>query len=186
LLKWLFRSAGGDEGARIAYAAIVAQSRRPEFYHRLGVPDTLDGRFDMIVLHTFLLLNRLKGQGRAADDFGRRVTEALVSDMDANLRELGVGDLAVPKRIKEMVNGLYGRVGAYGQGLASTDSRPLEIAVENNVYGTAESVLPAQVSAMAGYVRREALALGAQPLPALLAGRVAYGPPPVPPGDAGC
>ncbi len=176
MLNWLFRRRAEDAPAR-AYAAAVAQARRPEFYSALGVPDTLDGRFDMIVLHVFLVLHRLRGQGRAADDLGRRLNEALVADMDASLRELGVGDLAVPKRIKEMVNGLWGRIGAYERALADPGPRPLEIAVENNVYGTALETKPEHVRAMAAYVRREAAALSAQPLDSVLAGNVTFDAP---------
>ncbi len=169
------------EAPRAAYAALVEQARAPTFYQELGVPDTVDGRFDMIVLHLFLLLARLKGEGAEAEAFGRAVTEVMVADMDENLRELGVGDLSVPKRIGEMVGGLNGRIAAYGRGLAAAEPRPLEVALENNLYGTVMEVDPAARAAMASYMRREAAALAAQPLNALLSGRVVFGTPPEPP-----
>lgn len=189
MIKWLFRRDGDGQAARAAYSSIVAQARRPEFYERLGVPDSLDGRFEMIVLHVCLLLRRLKGQGGAAEAFGRTVTEALVSDMDASLRELGVGDLAVPKRIKAMVNGLYGRVGAYEAGLAAEGPRGIEVALENNVYGTVLDSDPALVAEMAGYVRRAAAELARRPVEELVAGRVGFAEPvepPVPGRAQGC
>ena len=83
------------------YGAIVAQSRRAAFYIGYGVPDTMDGRFDLIVLHMVLLLARLDRQGPAARDLGQNLFDHFCRDLDANLREMGVGDLAVPKRMRQ-------------------------------------------------------------------------------------
>src|ERR1700722_16778682 len=89
------------------YGAIVAQGRRPVFYAGFGVPDTVEGRFDMVVLHLVLVLRRLRlaagGERMAQDLFG-----AFCRDMDHNLREMGVGDLTVPKQMKRLGEALFG------------------------------------------------------------------------------
>lgn len=178
MLKGLFRRRPYEQQGRALYSAVVSQARRPEFYADLGVPDTLDGRFDMIVLHVFLVMQRLRGQGEAADGVARALVEALFDDMDANLREMGVADLGVGKRVKQMIDGLYGRLDAYRDGLAADDGgHALRVALDNNLFGTV-ATRPGQLGAMADYVRREVLALAGQPADALLAGTVAFGPPP--------
>ena len=102
------------------YGMIVTQAREPLFYQDLGVPDTVNGRFDLLLLHLWMVLRRLR---RAGD--GRELAQALFdhfcADMDANLREMGVGDLAVPKRMQAFGEAFYGRSAAYD--LALTDSR---------------------------------------------------------------
>ncbi|HSK39708.1 MAG TPA: ubiquinol-cytochrome C chaperone family protein [Arenibaculum sp.] len=187
----LFRRKPFEHEGRALYAGMVAQARRPEFYEAAGVPDTLDGRFDMIVLHAFLVLHRMKGpdgergakeRGPMAGQVGRAMTEALFADMDASLRELGFSDLAVGKRVKQMIDGFYGRMDAYERGLASEDDgHALRVALDNNLYGTVPTNR-AGLDLMAAYVRREAERLGSGPLGPLLAGEVTFGPPPAAPG----
>jgi len=166
--------------ARAIYERIVAQARRPEFYADFGVPDTLDGRFEMIGLHTFLVLYRLKGEP-AATGLARTVVETMVLDMDRSLREMGAGDLGVGRRVKAMARGLYGRIAAYEAGVDGPDAM-LEAALARNLYGTVAPP-PAHLAAVAGYVRAQAAALAGQDLAGLLAGEVAFGPPPA--GGAG-
>ena len=99
------------------YGMIVAQAREPLFYQALGVPDTVDGRFDMVLLHLWMVLRRLK-QG---DDeaLPQALFDHFCSDMDANLREMGVGDLTVPKRMQAFGEAFYGRSAAYDMALAA-------------------------------------------------------------------
>jgi cytochrome b pre-mRNA-processing protein 3 len=101
------------------YGMIVTQSREPVFYRDLGVPDTVNGRFDLIVAHLWMVLRRLRQvQGGAAP--AQALFDHFCNDMDANLREMGVGDLAVPKRMQAFGEAFYGRSAAYD--LALTDS----------------------------------------------------------------
>jgi cytochrome b pre-mRNA-processing protein 3 len=180
LLKGLFRSRPADRVGEALFAAILHQARRPEFYEYGGVPDTLDGRFDMIALHVFLVMRRLKGQGDRAEAAARGLVEALFADLDASLREMGVGDLAVGKRIRSMMDGLYGRFDAYDAGLAEVPAgRRLRVALDNNLFGTVH-VSPEVLERMAAYVRREADALARMPVGPLLAGDLRFGPPPPP------
>ncbi len=158
------------------YLAVVEQARRPEFYTDFGVPDSIDGRFDMILLHAFLLLRRLRGCGKRGDRLAQALFDAMFADMDRNLREMGVGDLSVGKRVKKMVAAFYGRIAAYDSGL-ETGETALRAALSRNLYGTAMPA-PDQLAAMAEYVRSQEDRLAAQDAGELLAGRVGYGDPP--------
>jgi len=168
--------------ARALYERIVAQARQPEFYAEFGVPDTLDGRFEMIGLHVFLILYRLKGEPTASG-LARAVVEAMVHDMDRSLREMGAGDLGIGRRVKAMARGLYGRIAAYEAGLQGPEAM-LEAALGRNLYGTAAAA-PAHLAAVAGYVRAQTAALAGQELASLMAGEAAFGPPPSAAGGAG-
>ena len=164
-----------EEIARDLYAAIVAQARRPEFYATLGVPDTLDGRFDLVVLHAFLVMRRLKAAGRDGRHLRQRLFDAMMADMDSSLRELGVADMGMAKRMKAMVGAFYGRVAAYDSALG-LDAAALEQALRRNLYGTGNPTA-AELVAMAAYVHRQNAALAAENAPDLLAGRVDFLPP---------
>ncbi len=118
-----------DAASRL-YAAIVAAARQEKFYAEMEVPDTLDGRFDMIVLHMFLVLDRLKGEG---EGLRQRLTDVFFSDLDRTLREMGVGDLSVSKKIRPMAEAYTGRIKAYA--LATDQSINAQVeALQRNVY----------------------------------------------------
>ena len=112
--KLIRRFQSSEPVERRIYESIVAQARQPEFYADAGVPDTVDGRFDMIVLHVCLLVLRLNKEGSAeAKKFAQAVFDEMFMDMDHSLREMGVGDLSVGKKIKKMARVFYGRASAY-------------------------------------------------------------------------
>ena len=114
------------------YGMIVAQAREPLFYQALGVPDTVNGRFDMVLLHLWMVLRRLKpadGEG-----LSQALFDHFCSDMDANLREMGVGDLTVPKRMQAFGEAFYGRSAAYDQAI-ELGSEPMAQALNKNIYG---------------------------------------------------
>ncbi|NNG05134.1 MAG: hypothetical protein HKM95_13705 [Inquilinus sp.] len=159
------------------YLSLVDQSREPAFFERLGVPDTVDGRFDMIVLHVFLLLDRLRGHGERAELLAQALFDHMFSDMDQNLREMGVGDLSVGKKVKAMGEAFYGRAAAYRTGLEEAGDGALMEALRRNLFRKADPQ-PAVLAAMVGYLRRESTALAARPLEGFLAGVVVFGPPP--------
>ena len=119
------------------YIALVAAARNPFFYTALKVPDTLDGRFELIVLHLFLLQHRLVAQKSPENEaFGRFLSESFFMDMDRSLRELGVADTGVSHRIKKMGKAYHGRLQAYAAGLS--DATALRSALVRNLYGTVE------------------------------------------------
>ena len=163
------------DAADHAYGQVVEQSRRTEFFTALGVPDTLDGRFELICLHAFLYLRRLKGEKEPAASLSQRFFDTMFADFDRSLREIGVGDLSVGRQINRMAEAFYGRVRAYEDGLAG-DDEALAGALARNLYGTAPA--SAELLAhVAGYVRREVASLAGQAPASLLAGTVAFGAP---------
>ena len=131
------------------YGAIVAQSRRSAFYVGYGVPDTIDGRFDLIVLHMVLLLARLDREGPSAHLF-----DHFCRDLDANLREMGVGDLAVPKRMRQFAEAFYGRQSAYLAALGARNGRELEKALARNIFEGVDGAGPRRLARYARAVAR--------------------------------
>jgi cytochrome b pre-mRNA-processing protein 3 len=123
--------------SRAVYERIVAQARRPAFYARLGVPDTPDGRFEMLALHLFLVLHRLKRErgDPATAALAQRLVDHLIADLDANLREMGAGDLGVGRRVKRMAGAVYGRIAAYEAGLGGGEAALSRI-LRQTVLGT--------------------------------------------------
>ncbi len=176
VLGRLFKRSGARDVAGRLYLGVVAQAREPAFYTAMGVPDTVDGRFDMITLHAWLVLRRLKGEAGRPADTAQALFDTMFDDMDHNLREMGAGDLGVGRRVKTMARAFYGRLAAYDEGLAGDDDA-LATALGRNLYRGADPGADT-LAALAGYVRREAAALARQPLDDLLAGRVEFGPPP--------
>jgi cytochrome b pre-mRNA-processing protein 3 len=170
----LFRSTRKPAPATDLYEAIVAQARKPAFYAGLGVPDTVNGRFEMVALHAFLVLRRLKAAAPPVAGVGQAVFDTMFADMDLSLREMGAGDLGVGRRVKAMAEGFYGRISAYDSALASADQEALAEALRRNVYGTlkAPDAASAQaVAALARYVSDSANSLASQDDAELLAGK---------------
>lgn len=166
---------GPDRRGLIAqrlYAALTAQARRPVFYLSCGVPDSVDGRFEMIAIHAFLLFRRLKGQGEKAAAVAQEVYDVMFGDFDASVRELGAQDLGVGRRIKFMTEAMNGRFAAYDRGLAGGPTE-LELALKRNLYGTTEPHDDA-LKRMAEYVRQADADLTAQPVDQLMRGVVHF------------
>jgi cytochrome b pre-mRNA-processing protein 3 len=189
VLTRFFRRSRQQRTVADLYGRLVAQARQPGFFLHAGVPDTIEGRFELIALHGWLVMRRLGREGRDAAELSQALFDYMFADMDTNLREAGVSDLKVGEKVKELARHFYGRVKAYEDGLMPGAAEAvLTDALDRNLLG---STLPdpAHVARMAAYVRREAAALDAGPVDRLLAGEVAFGPPPGddPPadGDAG-
>lgn len=156
---------------REAYIALVAQARNPFFFTTLGVPDTLDGRFEVIVLHMFLLQHRLRADDEA---FARFLSEAFFEEMDASIRELGIGDSGVLHRVKRMGKAYHGRLQSYAAGLSETDDEALKAALARNLYGTVEAGDTAQLAAAAHYLRGMDAVLARTETATLTSGRYAW------------
>jgi cytochrome b pre-mRNA-processing protein 3 len=159
--RWL-RPPSPQPAAEHVYGQLVDRARAPAFYARYGVPDTLDGRFEMVALHAFLALHRLKRDGAAGAELAQALFDTMFADMDRSLREIGVSDLAVGKRVRDMAQALYGRIAAYEAGI---DAGPgaLEQALARNVYGTAPAAPAPALAALAAYMRAALERLGAAP-----------------------
>lgn len=133
-LKWR-RQTDPARTIETIYGAVVAQARIPAFYADCGVPDTVEGRFDMIVLHLFLLLRRLRTPILEKTGLAQALFDRFCSDLDANLREMGVGDLSVPRRMQSFAEAFYGRSAAYERALATEDREAGSIAIARNIFG---------------------------------------------------
>lgn len=178
-VKWArrFGRKRDDGPAHRLYVILADQSRKPEFYLQCGAPDTLDGRFDMLALHLFLVLRRLSGPqaSEAGKELSQQLFDVMFGDMDQNLREMGVGDLSVGKKIRSMSEAFYGRAAAYEKGLQSRDDAVLIAALQRNLF---RGISPAagKLQCLASYVRAAADALAGQREDGLLRGELSFPP----------
>jgi cytochrome b pre-mRNA-processing protein 3 len=172
-LRKLFGRSSFDVAVRNAYIATVEQARQPGFYEAWSVPDSPIGRFDVIALHCFFVLHRLKGE-QTAQKFSEVYCETLFDDMDRNLREMGVGDLSVGKKVRKLAEGFFGRAAAYETALAEDDNALCEV-LRRNLYGEA---VPNDNTLLhiANYVRRTVAALDLQDVADLVGGRISFAP----------
>ena len=145
------------------YERIATASRQPGLYAALGIPDTVEGRFEALSLHMVLALRALRGFPPPADEIGRDLTEAFFRDMDASLREMGVGDTVVPKRMKKVAASFYGRAHAYDPPLNDANEGGLAVALGRNAYGSDAPAAP-----LARYALAADRALKAQGLETLM------------------
>ncbi len=172
-LKTLFGRSPRDVAVRQSYADTVEQARQPGFYRDWHVPDSAIGRFDVIALHAFLVLHRLKGEAGAAQ-FAEGYCGAIFDDMDRNLREMGIGDLSVGKKVRKLAEGFYGRAEAYERALQESDEM-LQQVLERNLYAEAKPGTDTLLK-VADYVRRNVAALALQDIEDLTAGRIDFAP----------
>jgi cytochrome b pre-mRNA-processing protein 3 len=165
-----FRPRPEDRSIRDLYGMIVAQARSAAFYSSYGVPDTVEGRFDLIVLHLVLLLVRLDRDAGSGRGVGQRLFDIFCADLEANLREMGVGDLAVPKRMRRFGEAFYGRQAAYLAAFAVSDDRELEKALARNIFQV-QDMVPGAIR-LAQYARTALRQLEVQEEHKLLRGEV--------------
>jgi cytochrome b pre-mRNA-processing protein 3 len=171
VFQGLFRQRGPKVVGRSLYEAMVAQARQPAFYTAFGVADSVEGRFELYCLHVILLLHRLKGEGAQAAETAQALFDTFISGLDHALREIGVGDLSVGKKMRKLGEAFYGRAKAYDAALAG-DGDELQALIGRTVFEDAPS--PGAPEALAAYVRTAAAALAAQPLAAILGGHTVW------------
>ncbi|MFD2207586.1 ubiquinol-cytochrome C chaperone family protein [Kiloniella antarctica] len=172
MFRKLFGRNSDSDAVHDLYGCIINQAREKDFYNRLSVPDSLDGRFDMITLHMFLVLRRLKTEGDVTAEFSQKLFDLMFTDMDLSLREMGVGDVGVGKRVKAMVQGFYGRVSAY-EDAVTKEGADLGSALERNLYGTVE-VSQKTLAEMKDYVLKQDQHLQKQDVFDIMSGRVNF------------
>jgi cytochrome b pre-mRNA-processing protein 3 len=168
----LFRRTARQDTISTLYGTIVAQARLPCFYREYGVADDVNGRFDLLVLHLVIVLGRL-ADDPVLQDLGQALFDRFCRDMDHSLREIGVGDMSVPKEMQRIGEAFYGRARAYQAALATSGSEPLVEAVSRNIYGGA-AVGPAAPARLAAYMRVAVRDVGAQQTAELQAGEVRW------------
>lgn len=154
------------------YGTIVAQARAPAFYQNYGVPDTVAGRLEMIMLHAVLLLGRLEGEAAPIRELGQGLFDHFCRDMDESLREMGVGDLAIPRKMRRIGEAFYGRQSAYRAALSTPGEQSLAAVLSRNVFaGTAERE---RVGRLATYVREAERRLAEQGVESLQRAELAF------------
>ena len=170
MLQNLFRSRSGERPVRVGdalYALAVDQARTPAFYTTLGVADRIDARFELYTLHVLLLVMRLRDGSEQGGDAGQALFDTYVSALDHALRELGVGDISVGKKMRKLGEALYGRMTAYEQPLKDGDVAALAAALARNVY---EDEAAPGAPALARYALASRATLAAQAFDAVVQG----------------
>lgn len=171
------RARARRDAAHALYMALVKQARDPVFFADWGVPDTREGRLEMVSLHAILLMRRLKAAGEEGQAAARELLELYLADLDRHMREWGVGDLSVGKHMHKVAESFFARVAAVDPLLATGDAAALEPIVRRNVYTEVAAADPALVARMARYLVDQDAWLGRQPGADLVAGAVTFARP---------
>ncbi|MDP4796389.1 MAG: ubiquinol-cytochrome C chaperone [Rhodospirillales bacterium] len=171
-LRSLFKTKPNVEIAQALYGTTILAARRPFFFTECGVPDTPEGRFEMLALSAFLVLNRMKNFADMAE-LSQTYFDVMFDDIDSNLRELGVGDISVGKKVKKLAQSFYGRIKAYEAGLHDESDGALSMAIERDLLrGTSPE--RANIEKLVKYVRAEHDFLSRQDADSLAAGRISF------------
>jgi cytochrome b pre-mRNA-processing protein 3 len=174
MLERFFRPRPSVEAGRALFAALSAQARRPAFYSDLGVADSVEGRFELYVLHLVLVLHRLKGQGAQAAETSQATFDAFLRNLDEGLRDMGVGDLSVGKKMRRLGEAVYGRMKGYDRILAEPEpAQALEDMIGRTLL-EGRIGPEGQARRLAVYVLATVSALGGQPLDDILQARLLW------------
>lgn len=161
-----------EQEAKSVYAVLLEHIRKPDFYASCAIPDTFDGRFDLMLLHVFLVMDRINGEKETvATAFNQALFDVVFADMDQTLREMGIGDMGIPKHMRRMMKAFNGRMHAYD---AAMRDGSLELVLRRNLYGTLPDVPPKALEKMASYMQTSADALRLQDGGAIAAGRIVF------------
>jgi cytochrome b pre-mRNA-processing protein 3 len=169
MLKWLTRRRY-ESSIEKTYGEIVKQARRPELMINFHVTDNIDGRFDLLCLHMCLVLKRLKSNPELTRQYSQDLFDFMFLDMDQSLREMGVGDLSVGNRVKEMGKALLGRLQAYESVIDAEDDRLQEALIRNVYRGNIE--LSEYADKLANYTRQIDKKLANISINAIIEGKV--------------
>lgn len=146
------------QGVAELYAAVTSQARQLIFFHDYQVPDTPQGRFEMLALHVSLMLRRLKflrpQEGEAFSHLSQKLCDWVVADLEESLRAMPVSELKITRHFKSFIEGFYGRLVAYDKALELNDKAMLEQAIRRNVYGIVDEVADDTVKGLVAYVRQ--------------------------------
>jgi len=174
MFRWFAERSARREAAEKIYDAIVAQSRAPVFYMRCGVPDTLLGRFDMLVIHMFIVLQNLrKLGGKEGELLGRDVIEAFIREMDSMVRDLGVSDPQVPKEVQKIANVFFAQLTVYIDAMERRDPQAMAEAIRKSFQQGEGNVRVAEAE-LTSYVLESIKQIGIMPLNMLLQGKILF------------
>lgn len=143
------------------YATLTSAARQPDFYLHLGVPDTVMGRFELLSVVMILYFRRTKSSATSGQEIAQEIVDAFFQDLDHSMRELGVGDQGVPKRMKKFAGMFYGRLESYAAALDAADGQALAAALLRNIYPQTEASAP-DMRGLANWMMTAAQALSAQ------------------------
>lgn len=149
MLRQLFGARPNRDLGEHLYAQAVEQARSPAFYTTLGVSDRIDARFELYIVHVLLVIMRLRDEGEEGAEIGQRLFDVFVSALDNTLRELGVGDTSMAKKMRKLGESMYGRMTAYEPTIRAADHEGLAEALVRNVY---EGKAPDGGRALASYI----------------------------------
>ena len=173
MFKRLFRPDRSRTAGAALYAQCAAAARTPVFYQALAVPDTVEGRFEIYALHVLLVIDRLRGEGEQASAVSQALFDALLRGLDDGLREMGVGDLSVGKKMRKLGEALYGRARNLDRALAALPATAeLQELLARTVYAGVEAP---PVPQLIGWIEATRAKLAGQPLEQLLEGHVDLG-----------
>ncbi len=173
ILKKILRPDPFRKTASPLYAAIMAQARQPVFYTEYGVPDTPEGRYELLVLHAFLLFHRLKSAKEEIRKTGQAVFDLMFTDIEMSLRETGIGDMGIPRRVKALARAFYGRAAAYDEALEQNDTGKLHEAVGRNFVSNGEGAGP-DVKRLSAYLLESVEVLAAQATDRIISGTIHF------------
>jgi cytochrome b pre-mRNA-processing protein 3 len=173
ILKKFFRQDPFKETASTLYAAIMAQARQPVFYTDYGVPDTPEGRYELLILHAFLVFHRLKSTQEKTRETGQAVFDLMFTDIEMSLRETGVGDMGIPHRVKALAKAFYGRAAAYDEALEQEGSGKLRDAIARNFVNDGDETGP-DVKRLRAYLLESVEMLAAQATDQIISGTIHF------------
>lgn len=171
----LFKKSSLKDTATDLYLRIVEQSRMPVFYEKLGVADTLEARFDMILLHAFLVLHRFKNDREQTKQLGQELFDYMFGDFDRSLREMSIGDVGIAIRIKKMAEAFQGRINAFDKSVEE-DEESLKQVLQRNLYHN-ETPTDEQLTIMCRYIMTEVKALSGVATEHFFDGKLPFGSP---------
>jgi len=177
LLRWIFPKIRRRKTAiERGYHQIVQQARQPHLYEQAGIPDTKEGRFDMLVLHAILLFHRLAEEGKEPEAYGQAVFNHMIRDLEGNLRSIGISDLAVPRHIKMLARSFYGRVKAYRDALESEDAGAVRDVIARNLLGvdSEDEADSANIDTLVAYLHQQVDHLGKQDVSRIVEGDIEF------------
>ncbi len=171
MLKRLFRQSPAYAAGQSLYREAAGKARDPDLYLRAEAPDTVEGRFELYMIHVILLAMRLRGEGRRAQETSQVMFDAFLRGLDDAMREMGVGDLSVGKKMRKLGEAFYGRAKGYAAAIDTPDE--LRALIARTLFAEAPDA-DRRAAPMAAYVARAHAALAVQPLDALLEGRATF------------
>lgn len=174
MISGLFRRRSNRRLVDRLHGEIVAAVRQRALYSEFGVADTFEGRFEMLTLHAFLVVRRLKSLDAESSDLAQELTDALFRHLDIALREMGVSDIGVPKQMKKLAGGYLGRAQTYAAALDNKNAEALAEAISRNVFGGARQASSPETAMLVRYFNTADQTMSQTPAALFIAGKISF------------